>query len=115
MLPPPASRTIVGKWPATPAVRTCSWQSPTLRWRSSIFVWSKLSMFRCSCSEIGRQAQHDRARPRVDVGGVAEIGRAHSELQSLMRISYAVFCLKKKNTEERKTEQQNQNHTHKSE
>src|SRR3546814_6927421 len=26
----------------------------------------------------------------------AEIGRAHVELQSLMRISYAVFCLKKK-------------------
>src|SRR3546814_2350447 len=26
-----------------------------------------------------------------------EIGRAHSELQSLMRISYAVFCLKQKN------------------
>src|SRR3546814_1943520 len=32
----------------------------------------------------------------VDAGD-AEIGRAHtSELQSLMRISYAVFCLKKK-------------------
>src|SRR3546814_10102596 len=28
--------------------------------------------------------------------GVAQIGRAHVELQSLMRISYAVFCLKKK-------------------
>src|SRR3546814_14431269 len=27
-----------------------------------------------------------------------QIGRAHSELQSLMRISYAVFCLTKKNT-----------------
>src|SRR3546814_1023974 len=27
-----------------------------------------------------------------------EIGRAHVELQSLMRISYAVFCLKKKKT-----------------
>src|SRR3546814_1612362 len=27
-----------------------------------------------------------------------EIGRATSELQSLMRISYAVFCLKKKKT-----------------
>src|SRR3546814_7878346 len=26
-----------------------------------------------------------------------EIGRAHVELQSLMRISYAVFCLKKNN------------------
>src|SRR3546814_9948860 len=25
-----------------------------------------------------------------------KIGRAHSELQSLMRISYAIFCLKKK-------------------
>src|SRR3546814_4709674 len=29
-------------------------------------------------------------------GATEEIGRAHSELQSLMRISYAVFCLKKK-------------------
>src|SRR3546814_8118370 len=28
---------------------------------------------------------------------VGEIGRAPSELQSLMRISYAVFCLKKTN------------------
>src|SRR3546814_3258626 len=28
--------------------------------------------------------------------GSAEIGRAHVELQSLMRISYAVFCLKNK-------------------
>src|SRR3546814_1318655 len=27
---------------------------------------------------------------------LCEIGRAHAELQSLMRISYAVFCLKKK-------------------
>src|SRR3546814_2133802 len=30
------------------------------------------------------------------VEAAREIGRAHSELQSLMRISYAVFCLKKK-------------------
>src|SRR3546814_3546033 len=28
-----------------------------------------------------------------------QIGRAHVELQSLMRISYAVFCLKKKKNE----------------
>src|SRR3546814_7285750 len=27
---------------------------------------------------------------------IMQIGRAHVELQSLMRISYAVFCLKKK-------------------
>src|SRR3546814_9497642 len=35
---------------------------------------------------IGQRVQAD----------VAQIGRAHSELQSLMRLSYAVFCLKKK-------------------
>src|SRR3546814_14053110 len=29
---------------------------------------------------------------------VQQLGRATSELQSLMRISYAAFCLKKKNT-----------------
>src|SRR3546814_4094768 len=35
----------------------------------------------------------------IDVSAMpSEIGRAHSELQSLMRISYAVFCLKKKKT-----------------
>src|SRR3546814_3434996 len=34
----------------------------------------------------------------AETAGVDQkIGRAHVELQSLMRISYAVFCLKKKN------------------
>src|SRR3546814_10751032 len=31
------------------------------------------------------------------VAAYRQIGRAHVELQSLMRISYAVFCLKKRN------------------
>src|SRR3546814_2456409 len=36
---------------------------------------------------------------RLDIAFVAgEIGRAHAELQSLMRISYAVFCLQQKIT-----------------
>src|SRR3546814_9683140 len=34
---------------------------------------------------------------------VLEIGRAPSELQSLMRISYAVFCLKKKTNNQCRT------------
>src|SRR3546814_6013628 len=34
--------------------------------------------------------------PRSIRSRAIEIGRAHVELQSLMRISYAVFCLKKK-------------------
>src|SRR3546814_10073295 len=37
---------------------------------------------------------------------LAQIGRHTSELQSLMRISYAVFCLKKKKTTERTPESQ---------
>src|SRR3546814_5238622 len=37
---------------------------------------------------------------RVVIGGRSE--EHTSELQSLMRISYAVFCLKKKNNEEQK-------------
>src|SRR3546814_1407077 len=38
------------------------------------------------------RAQNDRKGRGCHSG---EIGRAHAELQSLMRISYAVFCLKK--------------------
>src|SRR3546814_2765213 len=50
-----------------------------------------------------RQALVD---PFVDVGtehGVERSEEHTSELQSLMRISYAVFCLKKKNTNTQKT------------
>src|SRR3546814_2152638 len=36
------------------------------------------------------------ACPTGILSPIVEIGRAPSELQSLMRISYAVFCLKKK-------------------
>src|SRR3546814_20666179 len=50
----------------------------------------------------------DRLQPLLEIAAIARTGqqRAHverrsaehtSELQSLMRISYAVFCLKKKN------------------
>src|SRR3546814_3584389 len=39
---------------------------------------------------------HARLFTRLPSAASSEIGRAHVELQSLMRISYAVFCLKKK-------------------
>src|SRR3546814_4534339 len=42
----------------------------------------------------GKQADDTRQHARLVVN--QQIGRATSELQSLMRISYAVFCLKKK-------------------
>src|SRR3546814_4447407 len=52
-----------------------------------------------------RRERHDRQRVIADVDQLAQDqpwvpGRSEehtSELQSLMRISYAVFCLKKKN------------------
>src|SRR3546814_9277915 len=44
------------------------------------------------------------------VGGPPGRSEEHtSELQSLMRISYAVFCLKKKNTNEKKTTENEDN------
>src|SRR3546814_2079821 len=66
-------------------------------------------------------------QPQVEAGRIAERSEEHtSELQSLMRISYAVFCLKKKTkfiisthdtTHETRhpqtSEQTTQQHTHK--
>src|SRR3546814_2388593 len=59
--------------------------------------------FRRRCPRSGRTpAAHHQWSAGGGAGAwtfpcaLAEIGRAHVELQSLMRISYAVFCLKKK-------------------
>src|SRR3546814_7324942 len=47
---------------------------------------------------VGRNAVRE-AMQRLAVRGVVDRSEEHtSELQSLMRISYAVFCLKKKKT-----------------
>src|SRR3546814_4409692 len=50
--------------------------------------------------EVARQAEAiDRAQDRLDFGALGNQLRSEehtSELQSLMRSSYAVFCLKKK-------------------
>src|SRR3546814_3343332 len=52
----------------------------------------------CATGEPGVYAIGDLVGPPwlAHKASHEEIGRAHSELQSLMRISYAVFCLKKK-------------------
>src|SRR3546814_2720056 len=44
----------------------------------------------------GRQLQIDFGETRAAIGGEGRSEEHTSELQSLMRISYAVFCLKKK-------------------
>src|SRR3546814_2257463 len=49
-----------------------------------------------------RRARHFRDRRRSDRGRHPRSEEHTSELQSLMRISYAVFCLKKKTTQRHK-------------
>src|SRR3546814_3399218 len=46
-------------------------------------------------NEVLIEAPTGAGKTRINARILEEIGRAHAELQSLMRISYAVFCLKK--------------------
>src|SRR3546814_19954566 len=65
----------------------------------------RLRIFRLGLCELRREARQFLLRHRAGFGNGEEIvcgaivrSEEHtSELQSLMRISYAVFCLKKKN------------------
>src|SRR3546814_6483695 len=51
-----------------------------------------------SADEIGEGGDRDADRAAQEIGDHVDRSEEHtSELQSLMRISYAVFCLKKKN------------------
>src|SRR3546814_5843679 len=70
-------------------------------------IRSKFLAFRTcnSCGKASTASAGPETRSRFRAGRSEE---HTSELQSLMRISYAVFCLKKKNTTMRKTVQ---NHT----
>src|SRR3546814_5897808 len=58
-----------------------------------------------------RRAQPQRRRPALGARRCGEARRRSeehtSELQSLMRISYAVFCLKKKNKTNKKHDKRN--------
>src|SRR3546814_8223810 len=51
----------------------------------------------------GRAARRDDGARRLRVPAAGRSEEHTSELQSLMRISYAVFCLKKKNNQANKT------------
>src|SRR3546814_3591977 len=58
--------------------------------------WLSTTPFRVACS-ITVQGPRIRCRPSWGVTAGCQGSEEHtSELQSLMRISYAVFCLKKK-------------------
>src|SRR3546814_5056175 len=53
-----------------------------------------------------------QARTEAARAAVARSEEHTSELQSLMRISYAVFCLKKKKSQKQKTERQQEQNYH---
>src|SRR3546814_3559277 len=62
-----------------------------------LFVIGALDGEQVGVTAAGRAAEYRMGGIEGEVVA-AKIGRAHVELQSLMRISYAVFCLKKKNS-----------------
>src|SRR3546814_3594960 len=64
------------------------------------------TLFRSPGCGRSRRRAADRPGPASPAAGCPDGQRSEehtSELQSLMRISYAVFCLKKKNTHKQKT------------
>src|SRR3546814_2074553 len=92
------------------------WQRFVERLAIVAFVGEKAALLetpQCAIEILGRDRIGDvRIDPMATGRGlVAELrSEEHtSELQSLMRISYAVFCLKKKKTKKNKTSNKTQN------
>src|SRR3546814_1641060 len=63
-------------------------------------IFGPVKDYECLCGKYKRMKHRGVVCEKcgTEVTLAKEIGRAPSELQSLMRISYAVFCLKKKKT-----------------
>src|SRR3546814_1628933 len=76
-----------------------STRTDTLFPYTTLFRSAQLARLDCVRSEYGGQIWHD-----ADMAGPTVRSEEHtSELQSLMRISYAVFCLKKKKNTHKNT------------
>src|SRR3546814_6338258 len=95
----------------TAIAKTAAQRCVSRGWRSREFLQEGLAIRRCRrsayasrCTPGQPQAAPGRGGPTLPVfPQVVQALRSEehtSELQSLMRISYAVFCLKKKNNEQ---------------
>src|SRR3546814_6339086 len=78
------------------------WSSMRVAPRSVIVVIAVSAMMVCGSAAVEATGQVQEISPTVRkrtviVSGISRSEEHTSELQSLMRISYAVFCLKKKN------------------
>src|SRR3546814_3956626 len=97
--PPPRSTRTDTLFPYTTLFRS----GERFAWRTALHMMFLLRTYWAGAKVPARFfAWHARAYSRDRKGGKRIIGRSEehtSELQSLMRISYAVFCLKKKKKE----------------
>src|SRR3546814_2270964 len=93
--PPPNSKSSLS-WPVVNQVvaRICGWAIPMMD-RRNVVEYEADSLILCSCYVL-----HNSTLPMLVKQSESGLrSEEHtSELQSLMRISYAVFCLKKKTT-----------------
>src|SRR3546814_4371575 len=81
----------------------------------TLFPYTTLfrSFYMKSTGEEATSVASTMAIDRADMAFPSYRSEEHtSELQSLMRISYAVFCLKKKKKQSRQTQQHNQTNGH---
>src|SRR3546814_1076748 len=90
---PPRSTRTDTLFPYTTLFRSNSLVWVTMALRGAYFLLESIGIFSLLTTPR-RSAMKTSGNTILVTGG--EIGRATSELQSLMRISYAVFCLKKK-------------------
>src|SRR3546814_1981498 len=93
---------MIRRQPKTPRTATLFPTTTLFRSHAMLGGEGKVGLYRqIGIDQIGLAVEQDFLWRLVDLGDRAEqrqakqIGRAHVELQSLMRISYAVFCLKK--------------------
>src|SRR3546814_8046357 len=94
--------------------RQQSWRPVRDARRSGRWLGAAAELCRAPQGQLARLFRLDaRGHPRGRICRAAERSEEHtSELQSLMRISYAVFCLKKKNHENITRQQRNTDTTH---
>src|SRR3546814_9983292 len=101
---PPNSKSSLS-WPVVNQVvaRICGWAIPMMD-RRNVVEYEADSLILCSCyvlhnSTLPMLVKQSESGPSLPYRDISRRSEEHtSELQSLMRISYAVFCLKKQNT-----------------
>src|SRR3546814_3555382 len=100
---PPRSTRTDTLVPYTTLVRSDAWRPAQIRAAARLRPWNRLSADRAGRraggggKAFGRGQERGARRGGGDGDEQCRSEEHTSELQSLMRISYAVFCLKKKN------------------